>query len=74
MLKDVKFRVTDKDTGETAILTLADLYGYEDYCFGGGILIKKDERIPKSLRQQAICFYSGYGFKGENEDLEITPV
>lgn len=68
-LKDFKFKITNKKTGESAVLTFDDIYGYEgEDC---GVFIRISDNIPDSLSGVAVNHNSGYGFKGLNEDLEI---
>ncbi|AKN33762.1 hypothetical protein Ccar_24225 [Clostridium carboxidivorans P7] len=82
-----KFKVTNKKTGDSAIISLDDIYAYEgEVC---GVLIGYDESelakeygddykarpyIPNSLAGIAINYNSGYGFKGINEDLDFEYV
>ena len=81
---EFKFKVTDKKTGVSAILSLNDLYGYEgEVC---GVLIRFNEpfvnssdnqfqnHIPKELECKAVNYNSGYGFKGICDDLEFDYV
>lgn len=81
--EDVRFKVTHKKTGESAILSLADLFGYEgevcgicicyDWHENGGGYPDKSHINPK-LRGDCISFNSGYGYEGMNPDFEIEPV
>ena len=71
--EDVKFRVTDKKNGATAIISLTDLFGYEGMLEGCGICIKYDEHIPKDLQGAMISFNSGYDYNGMNKRYEIEP-
>lgn len=73
--KDVKFRVTEKKTGYSAIVSLADLYGYEGLIDGCGICIQYGKgHIDQRLQGKMISFNSGYAYRGMNPEYEIEPV
>lgn len=73
---EFRFKVTDKKSGVSAVLSFDDLYGYEGLMFEkSGVLIRFDkEEIPEELRGQAINFNNGYECKGMNETIEIDSV
>jgi len=69
-LDEFKFKVTDKESGASAVLSFNDLFGYEgEEC---GIFIRHDlDHIPDELKDKAINYNSGYGHNGINEDIDI---
>lgn len=73
MLSDIQFKVTKVDTGDSAVLTLDDLFGYEGET--SGVLVRYDRKdIPEWLRGVPIIFNSNYGMSGANEDYWVTPI
>lgn len=71
----VKFRVNDKKTGASSIVSLADLYGYEGILEGCGIRIRYDAKhVDERLKGKFISFNSGYAYKGMNPDFDFEPV
>jgi hypothetical protein len=77
---ELKFRVTNKKTGESAIISLNDIFGYEgERC---GVFVsynteldgKTKTWIPDSLKGSTINYNSGYGYDGEADELEFDYV
>ena len=81
---EFKFKVTNKKTGDSAIISLDDLYGYEGE--KQGVLICYNElelserypdiykarpNIPDKMGGLAINYNSGNGCRGINEDLDF---
>ena len=65
-LIDFKFKLTDLKTGESAVMSFDDLYGYEgEAC---GIFIKWNEHIPQGFRGRAISLNSGCDMLGCLDD------
>lgn len=74
-LKDFRFKLTNIETKESAILSFDDIFGYEGE--DNGVFVCHDRKhIPESLQDEAINYNSGYGYMGLNEiwDIEyVTP-
>lgn len=84
---EFKFKVTNKKTGDSAVISLDDIYGYEgEIC---GVLICGDDSelakkypgeykarpyIPDKMAGIAINYNSGCGYEGINEDLDFEYV
>ena len=77
-IKDFKFCITNKETGESTVLTFNDLFGYEGEECGIFICYDKDNmdksHIPKSFQGEALNYNSGYGYNGLNEKWDIEYV
>ena len=72
-IKDFRFKLTNIETKESAILSFDDIFGYEGEV--NGVLICNDrEHIPESLQDEAINYNSGYGYDGLNEIWDIEYV
>lgn len=72
-ISEYRFKITNKITGESAIIDFDDLFGYEgEEC---GVFIKNGvDHIPITIQNEAINYNSGYGYKGLNNVWEVESV
>jgi len=75
-VNEFKFRVTDAKPGASAVISLADIFGYEgEQC---GVFICYPRYNGKTYNEElagvAINYNSGYGYIGINPNIEIEHI
>lgn len=68
-LKDMRFKVTDNETGKSYVVGWSDIYGYERGSSESGVFAKISKYSSIRLTSNTIG-----GFYGVNEDLDIEIV
>ena len=76
-LTDFKFKITNMQRNESAIITFADLIAHESGRWSiepQGIVIKKNDDMPDSLSGIIFVNNNGYFFDGFNPTLDVEYV